>query len=88
MTCFTPFSTDVSHIALPETFTFPFCYEPHPLSQVAAEQLQQHLQSQTDWQYDFERDGKMFGVLVVKDTNNRDRLPKCFFWQACRPKPS
>ncbi|TVO33762.1 RluA family pseudouridine synthase [Vibrio algivorus] len=74
MTCFTPFSTDISHIALPETFTFPFCYEPHPLSQVAAEQLQQHLESQTDWQHDFgfeensNEAGKMFGVLVVKNT--------------------
>ena len=73
MTCFTPFSTDVSHIALPETFTFPFCYEPHPLSQVAVEQLQQHLESQTDWQHDFGFEessmeaGKMFGVLVVKN---------------------
>lgn len=66
MFCFTPFVTDVSAITLPETFTFPFCYDPHELSQIAAQQLQQHLQAQTQWQHNFERDGKMFGVLVVK----------------------
>lgn len=73
MSCFTAFTADVSDIDLPESFTFPFCYEPHPLSQIAAKQLQQHLESQTDWQHDFgfeassKEAGKMFGVLVVKD---------------------
>lgn len=75
MSCFTPFITDVSHIALPEKFTFPFCYEPHPLSDIAAKQLQQHLLTQQDWQHNFGLDhpsdsnvsGKMFGVLVVKN---------------------
>ncbi|WP_027696660.1 RluA family pseudouridine synthase [Vibrio litoralis] len=73
MSCFTAFTTDVSDIDLPEKFTFPFCYEPHPLSQIAAKQLQQYLESQTDWQHDFgfeessKEAGKMFGVLVVKN---------------------
>lgn len=73
MSCFTAFTADVSDIDLPESFTFPFCYEPHPLSQMAAKQLQQHLESQTDWQHDFgfgassKEAGKMFGVLVVKN---------------------
>lgn len=73
MSCFTAFTADVSDIDLPESFTFPFCYEPHLLSQIAAKQLQQHLESQTDWQHDFgfeansKEAGKMFGVLVVKD---------------------
>lgn len=73
MSCFTAFTADVSDIDLPENFTFPFCYEPHPLSQMAAKQLQQHLESQTDWQHDFgfgassKEAGKMFGVLVVKN---------------------
>ncbi|WP_417880971.1 pseudouridine synthase [Vibrio sp.] len=73
MSCFTAFTTDVSDIDLPEKFTFPFCYEPHPLSQIAAKQLQQYLESQADWQHDFgfeesrKEAGKMFGVLVVKN---------------------
>ena len=76
MSCFTAFTADVSDIDLPEKFTFPFCYEPHPLSQIAAKQLQQHLESQTDWQHDFgfeessKEAGKMFGVLVVKNTQS------------------
>ncbi|OEF25567.1 RluA family pseudouridine synthase [Vibrio rumoiensis] len=71
MPCFTPFNTDISHISLPEKFTFPFCYEPSELSQIAAQELQHHLQSQTQWQHDFEQDGKMFGVLVVKHSNGQ-----------------
>ncbi|WP_417883228.1 pseudouridine synthase [Vibrio rumoiensis] len=77
MPCFTPFTADVSDIDLPEKFTFPFCYEPHPLSQIAAKQLQQHLESQSAWQHDFgfsdnsKAAGKMFGVLVVKNAQRQ-----------------
>ncbi|MFH0258063.1 pseudouridine synthase [Vibrio rumoiensis] len=77
MPCFTPFTADISDIDLPEKFTFPFCYEPHPLSQIAAKQLQQHLESQSAWQHDFgvsdnsKSAGKMFGVLVVKNAQGQ-----------------
>ncbi|GAA5645971.1 hypothetical protein Vpro01_01723 [Vibrio proteolyticus] len=70
--CFTRFQSDVSSIDLPERFTFPFYYQPHPLCLLAAGQLQQHLLTQTDWQHNFGLTetqgavGKMFGVLVVK----------------------
>ncbi|MBY5946249.1 RluA family pseudouridine synthase [Photobacterium rosenbergii] len=72
--CFTPFSSSIEHFELPERFTYPFYYEPHPLCLVAAEQLQQHLETQTDWQHNFGLDGntesaigKMFGVLLVRN---------------------
>lgn len=66
----------LSNIVLPERFTFPFYYEPHPLTILAAEQLQAYLENQTDFEHNFGLDarnndapiGKMFGVLVVKDT--------------------
>ena len=80
-TCFTPFQSDVSAIALPDRFTYPFCYEPHPLCEIAAKQLQQYLLEQTDWSHPFGLDheghldnnsndanGKMFGVLVVQNS--------------------
>ncbi len=69
---FTRFNSDISHYSLPDKFTYPFYYQPHPLCVVAAEQLQQHLETQTDWQHDFGVDGnpqgtgKMFGVLLVQ----------------------
>lgn len=72
--CFTPFQTDISEYTLPERFTFPFCYEPHPLSEIAAKELQQHIETQTDWTHPFgltenepDSHGKMFGVLVVQN---------------------
>lgn len=71
--CFTHFSQSTDGIALPERFTFPFYYDPHPLSVLAANELQQHLTSQTKWQHNFGLTGeltgaigKMFGVLVVQ----------------------
>lgn len=68
---FTRFNTPIDEITLPEKFTFPFYYQPHPLCVLAAEQLQTHLTHQTDWQHDFgltgnqDGIGKMFGVLLV-----------------------
>jgi len=72
---FTPFQLSTDGIPLPEKFTFPFYYEPHELSVLAAKELQHHLNTQKEWQHNFgiELDkegliiGKMFGVLVVQN---------------------
>ncbi|MGF1722439.1 pseudouridine synthase [Vibrio kyushuensis] len=72
--CFTPFIDSIEEVALPERFTFPFYYQPHLLSELAAKALQSKLETQTDWVHNFGLDtdvntgtGKMFGVLVVKN---------------------
>ncbi|CAH0528027.1 hypothetical protein CTH30272_01684 [Allocatenococcus thiocycli] len=71
--CFTRFTADISGYELPEQFTFPFYYTPHPLCVLAAEQLQQHLLTQNDFEHDFGLEdeqagrGKMFGVLLVQN---------------------
>lgn len=59
------FSRPVAHISLPEQFTYPFHYTPHPLSVIAAEEVQDYLLSRRDWEQDLEQ-GKMFGVLIVQ----------------------
>lgn len=59
------FSRLVSHISLPEQFTYPFHYTPHSLAITAAEQVQVYLRSRKDWEKDLEQ-GKMFGVLIVQ----------------------
>ncbi len=72
---FQPFQTDISGISLPEKFTFPFYYQPHPLSEMAATALQNYLESQTNFDHNFGLDatqnglviGKMFGVLVCQN---------------------
>lgn len=71
--CFTRFTQAIDAYALPQRFTFPFYYEPHPLCVIAAEELQQHLETQNDWQHNFGLTGKltgaigkMFGVLLVQ----------------------
>ena len=58
-----PIATD--NLSLPQLFTYPFHYTPHPLCVKAAEEVQQYLQTRTDWHEELQQ-GKMFGVLVVK----------------------
>ncbi len=60
------FEKDISQIALPEKFTCPFCYEPHLLSILAANQLQRYIATQENWLEELQN-GKMFGVLVAKN---------------------
>jgi tRNA pseudouridine32 synthase/23S rRNA pseudouridine746 synthase len=69
------FKTDISGISLPEKFTFPFYYQPHKLSEIAATSLQDYLATQTNFDHNFGLDstqkglviGKMFGVLVCQN---------------------
>lgn len=75
---FTYFTNTIEGISLPEKFTFPFYYEPHPLCELAAKELQQYIETQTEWECDFHNTkgledtymGKMFGILVVQNKNN------------------
>lgn len=53
-------------MVLPERFTYPFCYEPHPLCVQAAEEVKGYLVGREEWQEEL-REGKMFGVLAVED---------------------
>ena len=77
-TYFQYFSSPINKIALPNKFTFPFYYEPHPLSKLATKEIINYLKIQTDFEHNFGLDsykkgvpiGKMFGVLVVKNKKN------------------
>lgn len=75
VSCFTPFKASTDAYSLPERFTYPFYYQPHPLCLLAAEELQHYLTTQTQWKHNFGLDsendlstaiGKMFGVLLVR----------------------
>lgn len=78
-TYFHTFKEDISGAPLPLQFTFPFCYEPHPLAVMAAEELQTYLKTQNEWTHNFGIEenntapaiGKMFGVLVVRDQQDK-----------------
>ncbi|PQV50362.1 tRNA pseudouridine32 synthase / 23S rRNA pseudouridine746 synthase [Jejuia pallidilutea] len=62
-------------VELPKKFTFPFYYKPHRLCILAAKDVQNYLEQQTDFKHNFGLDsktkglpiGKMFGVMVVQD---------------------
>ena len=69
------FKKPVSHLALPEKFTYPFHYTPHPLCVLAAEEVKEYIASRKEWQEEL-ASGKMFGVLIVQTdngiTNNKE----------------
>ncbi|PMJ98916.1 RluA family pseudouridine synthase [Vibrio sp. 10N.261.55.A7] len=86
------YSTPVDHLALPNHFTFPYYYDPHPLAQIAINELQNYLETQTEWAHDFHSKGNMFAVLVVRSARgelgflasyrgkpNQDNIAPSFF---------
>ncbi len=68
-----------NNTTLPDKFTFPFLYEPHPLAVAASQQLKAYLNSLDNWFFDLSLGpvdyqhplGKMFGVLVVQDVHGQ-----------------
>lgn len=50
----------------PRQFTYPFCYEPHPLCIAAAKEVQRYIEESGVWK-DEKGQGKMFGVLCVRE---------------------
>jgi len=71
---FIPFDHPITSEQLPQQFTYPFNFTPHPLSLLASEKLKLYLAQQQDWEHNFGLIdgqagaviGKMFGVLVVE----------------------
>ena len=71
------YNREVETHELPEKFTFPFNYKPHPLCIEAVNLLKRYLEK-SDWEHNFglQSDsetsgvGKMFGVLVVKNEDS------------------
>mgnify|MGYP001039237507 CR=1 FL=1 len=62
------FKKPISHLALPEKFTYPFHYTPHPLCVLAAEEVKEYIANRKEWQEEL-ASGKMFGVLIVQTDN-------------------
>jgi tRNA pseudouridine32 synthase/23S rRNA pseudouridine746 synthase len=62
MSCLHPLHSDMPK---PERFTFPFCYEPHPLCILAAEEVKREIERINP------TEGKMFGVMVVQEGDSR-----------------
>lgn len=76
---FISFEKNIPDNEIPKNFTIVKNNTPHPLCLLAAKKIQTHLKTQTDWQHNFGLDenqegtiiGKMFGVLIVKNQENK-----------------
>lgn len=62
---FHPFKQIITRSDLPDQFTYPFHYTPHPLCIVAVQEVQALLATKAEWKNELDK-GKMFGVLVVE----------------------
>ena len=62
------FKQNIEDISIPEKFTFPFHYTPHPLTRIAADEVRSYLSTRLDWQDEICK-GKMFGVLIVRTSD-------------------
>jgi len=67
MNYFTYFQSDISEIELPSQFNYPFNYQPHEISVIAAKELQIYIQENIEKLHLFDEIGKMFGVLIVEN---------------------
>jgi tRNA pseudouridine32 synthase/23S rRNA pseudouridine746 synthase len=77
--CFNEFKSSIKSLPIDQPFDYPFYYTPSKLAQIAAEELQELLRKEDGLSHNFglDRDkdgliiGKMFGVLVVKNTDGK-----------------
>ena len=77
--CFNEFRSSIKGLPTDQPFDYPFYYTPSKLAQIAAEELQELLRKEDGLSHNFglDRDqdgliiGKMFGVLVVKNTDGK-----------------
>lgn len=60
------FHSDIKGIEAPSRLNNPFEYAPHPLAQIAADEVKTFIGEHQEWHEELER-GKMLGVLVVSD---------------------
>lgn len=63
------FPSDIT-TAVPERFTDPFRYFPHPLVKAAAEEVMSEI-DRSEMLSEHFKEGKMLGILVVRDTDGR-----------------
>ena len=75
--CFHPLELDTDKVHIPSSFNFPFNHIPNELSLIASSILKKELDS-SPIQHDFDVQGKMFGVLMVKNTNGELGFLKAF----------
>ena len=67
--CLHRFDACVDGIEVPERLNNPFRYVPHRLAELAAEQVEAAIHQHSDWEAALSQ-GKMLGVLVVRDTDS------------------
>ena len=68
-----PLPASVREVCSPEQFTYPFCYEPHPLCVAAADEVRRYIEQRKEWHDELQK-GKMLGVLVVTKGEERGFL--------------
>lgn len=77
------FTHSTDGITLPSVFTYPFHYTPHPLTQLAAREVQAYLSERKEWEEELHQ-GKCseYWWSVPRITGQDTWLPSPGIWQA------
>ena len=70
---FHTFQSPTDGIELPETFTNPFHYTPHPLCLLATKEVQAYLETRDDWQEELEK-GKMYFIEIENSFDGKIQM--------------
>ncbi len=64
------FPDPAEHLPLPEKFTYPFCYTPSAITKEASRLIMESVEGDSSLAESFS-EGKMLGVLVIRDINGK-----------------
>ncbi|MBQ0115150.1 MAG: RNA pseudouridine synthase [Bacteroidales bacterium] len=73
---------DAKGVEMPDEFTNPFYYSPHPLCRMAAGQVMGHIGQHPQWQAEL-TGGKMLGVLVASNSDGQVGFLAAFSGNLC-----
>ena len=84
---FQHFKKDISGIQIPDKFTFPFYYEPNLLAKIAAKELQEYLEKQTEFKHEFgiknsTAKGFLYGSIYVSLPSFNGKVPLFILFRA------
>ena len=71
-------------VELPQQFTCPYCYEPHPLALMAVERVQRYVATREDWADELGA-GKMLGGRVIGHSSAMVLYPSGLRGRSAKP---
>lgn len=79
---YAPLPTSQIDATLPLRMNCPFYYQPHPICMAVMEEVKKDIESMHEWEDEI-CEGKMFGILIVRDQDSNIGYLKAYSGQIC-----